>query len=208
MPASFAYATAQEYRANTGKSDGGDDPLISRHLETVSRLIDSLTGQYFGRDEEAVARVFKAKWSDRLDLTYEGNCPGIADITDLAIKVDTDDDGDFADETAWSAGDYELLPRQALQGSEPKPYTRIETPRRSSKRFSPGALVEVTAIFGWPAVPEGIWAETIELCGIWRGENPRATGRMAELDEVVSTSPMAMSLVKRIREAYGSMVTF
>ena len=204
-----AYATVQEYKAVVGNSDSAADILIARHLLTCSRLFDREVGQWFGKSDAPVSRIFKAKWTDRLDLDVdEDGCPGIADMTGFAIKVDTDDDGSFADESAWSAGDFELLPRNAQLGPESRPYTRIETSRSSSKRFVPGNRVQVTAIWGWPAVPDAVRDEIIELCGIWRTENPRATGRMNELDAVVSASPMAMSLLKRVREAYSSKVTF
>lgn len=206
MAISDAYATPQQYRAVTGKTDAADDVLISLHLVTCSRLFDRETGQFFGKDAEAVPRIFVAKYSDVLDLTYSGGCPGIADITDLEIKVDTDGDDSFADETAWSLTDYDLFPLQADKGPEPRPWDRIKP--RASKSFIPGNKVQVTAIFGWPAVPSAVRDDVIELCGIWRSENPRATGRMGELDEIVTTSPMALSLMKRIRDAYQSKVTF
>lgn len=207
MAISDAYATPQEYRAITGNTDTSDDPLIQRHLVTCSRLFDRETGQFFGRDATAVSRIFNARWSDRLDLTYEGGCPGIATIDSPnvpIIKVDTDADGSFADETAWSGTDYRLEPLQAAQGPEARPWTVIRA--IGSKRFS--GLVQVTAVFGWPSVPSAVRDDVIELCGIWRSENPRATGRMDELDQVVTTSPMALSLVKRIRDAYLAEVTF
>lgn len=211
MAINDAYATPAEYRVSVDKLDAADDPLIATHLLACSRLFERETGQFFTRDDEPVARLFRAKWSDRLDLDYEGNCPGIADIAgDNApvIKVDTDGDGSFADETAWSASDYQLEPLQAMTGAEQRPYSRICIPRGGSRRFITGNLVEVTAVWGWPSVPAAVKADIIELCGIWRGENPRATGRMGELDQVVATSPMAMSLVRRIRDAYSAKVTF
>lgn len=203
MAINEAYATAQEYRAVTGKTDTADDMLIGRHLLTCSRLFDRETGLFFSRDEEPVARIFVPKWGDMLDLDYEGMCPGIADVTDLEIKVDTDGDDSFADETAWALTDYDLYPLNADKGPEPRPWDRIKP--RGSKRFVPGNKVQVTAIFGWPAVPGAVRDDVIELCGIWRSENPRATGRMNELDQIVATSPMAMSMVRRIRDAYVSM---
>lgn len=207
MAINEAYGTAQGYRARVGKSDTGDDLLIGRHLLTCSRLFDRETGQFFSKDAEPVARIFVPKWGDVLDLDYEGLCPGIADITDLEIKVDTDGDGSFADETAWAITDYDLYPLNADKGPEPKPWDRIKP--LGSKRFIPGNKVQITAIFGWPAVPAAVEEDIYELCGIWRSENPRATGRMNELDQVVATSPVALSLVKRIKVAYtSSKVTF
>lgn len=214
MAITDAYVTGQEYRAVAEHSttpDPGLDLLIQPHLIACTRLFERETGQFFGRDDAPVARVFRAKWSDRLELTYEGNCPGIATIDSPnvpLIKVDTDGDGSFADETAWSVGDYELQPLQAAQGPEPQPWTSICIPRWSSKHFVPGNLVQVTAIFGWPAVPEAVKADIIELCRLWRRESPGATGRINELDQLVTESPLVRGLVYRMRDAYLGQVTF
>lgn len=205
MPISDAYATPQEYRAIAGKRGTEDELLLAKHLVTCSRLVDRETGQFFGKDEEAVARIFVARDSRCLDLDYSGFCPGIADITDLEIKVDTDGDGSFADEVAWSLGDYNLYPLQADQGPEPRPWDRIVA--IGNKSFIPGKKVQVTAIFGWPAVPNAVRDEVIELCRIWRLEGPRATGRMDELDSIVSASPLANSLLRRVVNAYSAKVT-
>lgn len=203
-----AYATAQEYRATTGKGSSGDDAVITRQLLACSRFFERESGQFFNRDESAVARVFRARYPDVLDLTYEGNCPGIATTAGLSIKVDTDNDGSFADETAWGATDYELLPLQADKGPEARPWSRVHVPSWSTKSFRPGSLVEVTAVFGWPAVPSAVKDDVIELCSIWRAESPRSTGRMDELDQVVATSQLAMSLVRRFKDAYRGTVAF
>lgn len=207
MTITDAYGTPQGYRAVTGKTDTADDALIDRHLVAASRVFERETGQFFGRDAEAVARIFVARDSRCLDLTYEGNCPGIATNESPSvpvIKVDSDGDGSFSDESAWSAGDYELWPLQAAQGPEPRPWDRIVIPRWSNKSFPVGNRVQVTAVFGWPAVPAAVESDIYEIVGIWRGENPRATGTMNELDTVIAASPMAMSLVKRWRDAYVS----
>lgn len=208
MAISDLYATVAEYRASIRKNDSADDPTLAAHLNACSRVFERETGQFFTKDAAAVVRLFRPKYSDMLFLDYEGNCPGIASTAGLEIKVDTDGDASFADETAWASTDYELLPRQAALGPEAKPYDRIKTLTSGSNSFIPGGLVQVTAIFGWPSVPAAVKADVIELCGIWRGENPRATGRMNELDEVLASSPMAMSLVKRFRDAYQARVAF
>jgi len=205
MAITDAYATLDEYKAQYHEGPDADN-VIKRQLLTVSRLFERETGQFFTKDASVVNRVFKARYSDLLDLTYEGNCPGIASTSGLVIKVDTDNDGSFSDETAWASTDYELLPRGALQGSEQKPYTEIAVPSWGTQSFSIGSLVQVTAIFGWPSVPQAVKDDVIELTAIWRGESPRATGRMNELDQIVSQSPMAMSLVSRIRDAYRGTV--
>jgi hypothetical protein len=67
--------------------------------------------------------------------------------------------------------------------------------------FPSGKWIDVSAKWGWPEVPEYVIEATMELTAIWQGSSPRSTGRMNELDEVVSMSPMAMGLVKRFVSA-------
>jgi len=207
MAVTDAYATAAEYRAVAGKSDTAADAQILIDLTACTRLFERESGQFFTKDATAVARLFRPKWSDWLDLTYEGGCPGIATTSGLEIKVDTDGDGSFADETAWASTDYELHPLQADKGAEVRPWTDIKVARNGTQRFIPGGLVQVTAVFGWAAVPAAVKADVIEMCRLWRVETPRASGRILELEEATATSPLMMSLVTRIRTAYRSKVT-
>jgi hypothetical protein len=208
MAINSAYATATEYKTTFGKTDTADDAIILTHLTAVSRFYEREAGQFFNLDASAVARVFRAKYPDVLWLNEDGFCPGVGELTGFEIKVDTDNDGSFADETAWASTDYELHPLNAADGPEARPWHLIRVPNWSTKSFQPGSLVQVTARYGWPAVPEAVKANVIELTGIWRSESPRGTGRLAELDEIVQTSPMAMSLVKKIRNDYAAKVTF
>jgi hypothetical protein len=207
MAITDAYATAAEYRAVAGKSDTAQDAQVLIDLTACSRLFEREAGQFFNKDASVVNRVFRARRSDLLDLTYEGFCPGIASTSGLEIKVDTDGDGSFADETAWASSDYELHPLQAALGPEVKPWTDIKVSPNGTKSFIPGNRVQVTAIFGWPAVPAAVKADVIEMCRLWRVETPRASGRILELEEATATSPLMMSLVSRIRSAYRGKVT-
>jgi hypothetical protein len=181
--------------------------VINRLLLTVSRYLVYEAGESFGKDDAAAVYLFKGDGTRWLRLDQDG-LPGLASKTDLAIKVDLDDDGSFADETALDNTDdllyygrgADLNPDKA---SEPQPWRRIELTNRAPFGYFPrGYLVQVTAIMGWPAVPQGVWSATLELCGIWRTQSPRSTGNMNELDGVVGASPMAQGLVKRFKAPY------
>lgn len=198
MAITDAYATPGEYRATVGKGSAADDPMIARQLQAVSRYIERVTGQFFGKDDSAVARLYVPARSTRC-LAVDN----IASPSGLSIKVDEDRDGSFADESAWAATDYELRPLNADKGPEARPWTEIYVPSWSTKGgFGAGERVEVTAVFGWPAVPATVKELTIELCAIWRTESARSTGRIDELDQVVSASSLAMGLVRRLTDAY------
>lgn len=124
-----------------------------------------------------------------------------------SITVDQGRDGTYS--LTLAANDYEFLPLNADKKPEPEPWTQVRLTQWGSVVSWPSNChVKVTGIFGWAEVPEAVKSEVIELCGIWRSENPRATGRMGELDVVISSSPMAMSLLKRVRDAYHAIPTF
>lgn len=195
-----AYASAAEYRDRKRKQDTSPDATVLTQLTAVSRFLEREAGQFFNRDGAATARILFGDGSDVLFLKTEG-LPGIATTTGLVVKVDTDDDGSFADETAVTG--VVARPLNAALGPEAAPYTELWLPSGASRSYFPtGYRVEVTADYGWPEVPDLIKELCIELTAIWRQESQRATGRIPELSQVVSESPYALSLVKRFRNAY------
>lgn len=151
-------------------------------------------------------------WAESENPWRYGGMTRVLDIDDLVslavtdpITIDHQRDNTFS--LSLVAADYELLPRNAAADGEP--YHQIElTSWGSNPSFAPQARVRISGIWGWPAVPAGVKSDVIELCAIWRKESPRATGRINELDQVVTESPMAMSLVKRFRYAYSKVPSF
>ena len=205
MAVSDAYASAATYRSVIDKSDTGEDAEILTDLKAISRYIDRKVGRFFTTDASAVARVYQA--------TEYSNQPKTLFIDDLvavtSIKVDTDDDGSFSDEDAWATTDYELLPRNAADGPEARPYTEIHIPSWSSKNLWGRHLVEVNATFGWPAVPSSIERATIHLAGILRLETPRATRQVnIGMETVVETSRQAQDIIAELVQAYGKRSLF
>lgn len=194
-----SYATEKEYRDLIGKTDPAEDAIILNDLKAVSRYLDGKLGRFFSRDTSAVARVYVARSSDTL---------WVDDIsaTPTSIKIDQDGDGDFADETALAATDYELLPLNADKEPEPRPWTQMRlTTWGTIGSFSEGERVQVTARFGWPAVPEAIRRATIHLTAILRLETPRATRRIPELGEAIEASAEAQGIIRQLTDAYKVM---
>lgn len=201
-----AYLGVPEYRARIGKEDTGADLLIASDLLAISRLVEENLHVYFNRDAAAVARVFVGDGTQCLKLRGQlDNCPGIAAVTDLAVKVDEDNDGSFADESAWASTDYELHPLNWALGE--RPADSLYIPGWSAKGvFSSGLRVQVTAIWGYPAVPEVIKALTTMWTKIWRLEGPEGTGRINEMGAVVNMSLDVKRLLDRAESAYGEEV--
>jgi len=127
----------------------------------------------------------------------------VADISGVPVQIRFDTAGSGAFATTLAASDFELLPREALQGAEPWPFTQIAlTPWGNFSRFAAFRRVEITARWGWPAVPEAVRRATIHIAAILRLETPRATKRVAELDDTVETSQQAQNIVKQLLNQY------
>lgn len=200
MTISDAYATAATYRAINGDTDATQDAEILDDLKAVSRWIDRRLGRFFTQDAAVVTRRYDPPVYGRVLIVDD-----IASSAGLEIKVDTDQDGSFADETAFASTDYQLWPLNADRGPETAPWTSLYLPAWSTKSpWTPGLWVQVTAIFGYPAVPKAIERATCHLTAILRIETPRATARVAEsMDEAFATSPGAQSIIGALVDDYG-----
>lgn len=160
------YVTSGELKATlslTGETFADADIAVA--VESASRAVDDLCGRRFYKDASAVARY------------YTPPSPRVLVIDDMvtltSVKLDTDGDGTFG--TTWTSG-TEFVPLPLNAAADGKPYTRLEVRAHSSAYFRQGydKSVEVTAIFGWDAVPPAV-------------EN--------------ATSILATILLKRMREA-------
>ena len=143
------YATLAEVKASARVSDNIDDSLFERAVEGASRRIDGHTGRFFYQTSSTAVNQYAV---DDYNLA-------VTDIaTSAGLLVQTDGDGDGTFETTWTLNtDYQLEPLDAsLQG---RPYRRIVA--IGGKTFPmpsvpPQPLVRVTAVWGWPAIPNDV----------------------------------------------------
>jgi hypothetical protein len=220
MAVTDAYATAALYRAVLTKTDTAEDAEILDDLTAVSRYLDHKLRRFFTKDAAAVARVYlpksgpptRADWAETENPWKYGGLSRTLFVDDLVsvttIKIDEDGDGLFTDETALDATDYELTPRNAALGSEVSPYTGIELTDYGAKTAFPrGQRVQVTGVWGWPAIPKAIERATIHLTGILRIESARATRRVSEdITSVMQTSRECQDIVNDLNRHYGKIV--
>lgn len=223
MAVTDPYATPQQYRAIVSKSDTGDDGEIAADILAVSRYVDRCLGRFFTKDAAAVTRVFTLPHSLRnrsATVPYgwaESENPYVGsgwsrsiEVDDMAaaptsVILDLDRDGLF-DDAAWALTDYELWPLNAAKGPEPRPYTSLVVPSWSLQAGFPiGARIQITAQWGWPAVPPAIVRATCHLTGILRLETPRATSRVNEMGEVLSVSQPAQTMLKDLKAQYAKL---
>src|SRR5262245_956655 len=192
MSVSDPYATPQDYRDRINRTDEGHDAEIYDQLVAVSRVIDKKLQRFFTKDQTVQARPFYPKGWAEGDPEAENpwfatgrssiarsrylNVDDIATTVGLIIKIDHARSGSFASETPLAPTDYLLFPLNADKGPEPQPWTRILlTSWGNELGWPPGSLVEVTAIWGWPAIPRAIREATVQITALRRLATPRPT---------------------------------
>jgi hypothetical protein len=152
------YATRNQVKAalRIGTADTLDDDLIDNCVGAASRLIDGYCNRKFWQSGTA-ARVYHAE-----DSFY---C-SIDDIAGTAITLKTSSQADGTFDITWSRSDYQLEPLNGnLDGLEWS-YDKIRAVGdylfpTVNANYGEQALVQVTAVFGWPAVPEPVTQATI-----------------------------------------------
>lgn len=159
----MAYITVDELAARLGnRIQPADRELVDAAIDEACAAIDLHCGQSFAADTVATARLYAPTHRN-----YALVDP-FHTTTGLVVKTDGDDDGVF--ETTWSASLYDLVrfggARANLLGA---PYDTIRavgawfpTGRRSD-------LLQVTAQWGWAAVPSNVVAATkIVAHDLWK----------------------------------------
>lgn len=167
MAITNGYCTLTEIKAALVIGDTNDDTQLEAAVEAASRDIDRVCHQRFWLAGSATARTYVIEPLPPFQVAPElvwihPFDPGTAPV------IKTDDDGDGTFETTWTSGtDYQLEPL-VYDDIEPGPQFKIRAvgsrsfPARSPVgSFSPSqagrrAQLQVTAKWGWPAVPAAI----------------------------------------------------
>jgi hypothetical protein len=157
-----SYATLAELRSRFGVTDAGnttEDAKLTEILGVASRSIEQMAGRQFNLATSATARLFYPTGYCETQV-YD-----IASVTNLAIKTDTAGDGTYA--TTWASTDYQLEPLDGVvDGQAGWPWWTIRAV--GSLRFpcvssASRAPLQVTAIWGWTAVPAPVKEATLIL---------------------------------------------
>lgn len=158
MAITNGYSTLAEIKSWLNITDSTDDTNLELCVETASRQIDRYTRQRFYLDSSATARTFTVTDPYGLDLMAGDEWSAIGSLTDLAIKTDSAGDGTY--ETTLAGTDYQLHPVDAPDIGYP--WTRVAMvgtqllPLPYPGSLTRGDRVEITARWGWPAVPTDI----------------------------------------------------
>ena len=159
MSITNGYATRNQVKAalRIGTADTLDDDLIDNCVGAASRLIDGYCNRRFWQSGTAEARVYQAE-----DSFY---C-SIDDVAGTALTLKTSSQADGTFDVTWKVSDYQLEPLNGNLDGLTWSYDKIRAVGdylfpTVNANYGEQALVQVTAIFGWPSVPEPVTQATI-----------------------------------------------
>jgi hypothetical protein len=176
--------TRNEVKNALGISDSVDDIRIDVALEAATDMIQDFCGRQFLIDSTTSGRVFVA------ETTTLVHVDDISSTTGLIIKTDDGGNGSFT--STWSTSDYQLEPLNGKVNGMSRPYNTIRA--ISGKTFPTDggqAMVQVTAVWGWPTVPDAVkQASIIQTISIFKAS-----------DAPFGATPFAETGILRLRSA-------
>ena len=153
MPITNGYATLAEAKARLGipLADTADDAVLEAIVEAASRSIDRYTGRRFYQSASQ-ARYFTA--ANAVSVLTDDFVTVTAVATDLNL------------DRTWSnvitLSDLEPTPLNAQVYGEPYTSLRLKPLAAQSLELERDA-VKVTAVWGWPAIPDAVNEATLLL---------------------------------------------
>lgn len=149
------YVTTAELRTYiTRSSVTVDDTQLAWAAEAASRDVDHFCYRQFGKVASAEAKVYTAEY-DRQRMVWIIDVDDIHSVTALEVMVDDDDDQVYDQEV----DSLRLWPYNPGPG---RPWTQVVVKADSTvKPTSREGSVEVTANFGWAAVPTSVIQATL-----------------------------------------------
>jgi hypothetical protein len=170
------YATRAELAAAFRIGDADDDDQLDLAITAASQWVTQYCDRDFNQADSATARTFHAfssgmVWVDDISTT-----------TGLLVATDDGDDGTY--ETLWVSTDYQLEPLNGMVGGLTGwPYTHI---RAVGESVYPTGVdrpaVQITARWGWPAVPAAVKQATLILAARLYKRRDSAEGVLAGFD--------------------------
>jgi hypothetical protein len=156
MTISHGYTDLTTIKSYLGVTVSTYDAQLESAVNAASRTIDNYCQRRFWLDGSAVARSFNPRTLTLLEFDDD-----LGDAASVIVKTDAGGDGTF--ETTWAASDYQLLPVNAASAyTEPRPWTSIRAvgtktfPWLVNTWLTHMNRVEITAKWGWPAVPDAV----------------------------------------------------
>jgi hypothetical protein len=204
------YATLQTLKSRLGlaSTDTADDYELHTACFAASRAVEQYCQRTFWRgDSDGEARTF---------IPDDGYCVKLPPFCDLvsvvSLKADASGDGVF--DTTWAASDYQLLPHNPGAAPELRPYTELKAVGTRTFPLPTAVLarddrVEITGVWGWPAVPYGVkQSALITAAEVFKSkstfEAQMGFDEMAQF--VLRRNPIARDLIKPYRHLRATVL--
>jgi hypothetical protein len=143
------YCTLAEVKAALRLTDNVDDTLLENAIESASRRIDGYTGRFFYKTSQTAITMYPYN-------EYLLFFPADVATNSITIKVDTTANGTYAT-TLTQGVDYLLEPTDVVLQSRPYLNARMVGGATFPLYVTPSfPTVQVTAIWGWNAVPDDV----------------------------------------------------
>lgn len=155
MALTNAYCTVAQLRTQFGDTGSLLSlELLERAINATSRAIDKFCGRRFWIDTQVQTLTFDAEFDDLVWLDGEND---IATTTGLIVKTDSTGNGTYAS-TLTLGTDFRLAPKDAASKGPAYGWTRLEILKKTTGYYFPIGedAVQVTAKFGWSAIPDGV----------------------------------------------------
>lgn len=156
MAVTNGYITLANLKTYLKIDDSVEDVLLEQIIESASRSIDRIANRRFYLDAQASARTYRPIGNLRVQVDDFGTTSG------LVVKTDPDSTGNYG--TTFTLNqDYIVEPTNALAKGRPLTTITIVGPTAFSLPINYWPQVQVTARWGWPAVPDDIEQATYIL---------------------------------------------
>jgi hypothetical protein len=155
MPIINGYCTLPEVKAALRITDTADDVILEREIESASRRVDGFCGRFFYQKQ---ATINCYPYNEYL-LVFPADVATAA----VTVKIDSVGNGTYATTLAFGV-DYILEPTDTVLQSRPYRQARMVGGQTFPLEVQPSfPTCQVTATYGWPAVPNDIREATILL---------------------------------------------
>jgi len=148
------YVALSELKTALGISGSADDDFLNLAIDAAEKSINDLCGRKFTADGSASARTYRAQ-------PYLAVTDDISTLTGLIVKTDTSADGTF--DTTWASTDYQVEPLNNITKGRSVNNLRAIGSYTFPVYGDGQVSVEVTAKWGWPAVPDPVKQSALML---------------------------------------------
>jgi hypothetical protein len=156
MAITNGYITLANLKTYLKIDDSVDDTILEGIIESASRSIDRIANRRFYADAAATARTYRPIGNLRVQID------DVSSTTGLIVKTDPGSTGTYATTFTLNT-DYIVEPTNAIALGRPITTITIVGPTAFSLPVNYWPQVQVTAKWGWPAVPDDIEQATYIL---------------------------------------------